>query len=404
MNLPDNAASHGSPGPCRGPRGASTRRRRLSWNNAGFCGGVGRPQHFRPRQTRNMARVSSDPLAVIAAPAPRVDAGVAVEIAREYYGLTVTARELISERDRNFHLASDDGRAFVLKIANAAEDPAVTDFQVRALLHIAARDRGIAVPEVVAALDGRHAFTLDTADGPHIARLVTFLDGIVMRSRPVSLGLSENFGRYAARLGQALAGFTHPQATHSLLWDMRQAGRVRDLVDTIDDDGLRHRVTACLDGFLEKILPRFPELRSQVVHNDMNPDNVLLHPQDATRVAGVIDFGDMVSAPLVVDIAVAASYLRKLDGDPLTYVAAFIGAYHAETPLTDDEITLVFDLIRVRLAMTAAILHWRLAERGADDPYLGGSTPSESTAGRFLAVLDEVAEKRGRRGLLQPLL
>ena len=331
---------------------------------------------------------AADPLAVIAAPAPPVDAGQAVELARRYYGLSATARELVSERDRNFRLDADDGRSFVLKIANAAEDPVVTDFQVRALLHIAAQKAGIAVPEVVPTRDGAYSFLLDTPAGPHVTRLVTWLDGVVMRSRPVTAALARHFGEYAGRLGRALADFRHPAADHSLLWDMRQVGRVRQLVGYITDEALRRRVGRCLDRFLEHHLPQFPAMRSQVVHNDLNPENVLLAQDDATQVAGVIDFGDMVASPLIVDVAVAASYLRKFDGDPLDYIREFVAAYQAVTPLESRELAIALDLVRVRLAMTTAILHWRLAERGPDDPYLSGASASESTAARFLEHLE----------------
>jgi Ser/Thr protein kinase RdoA (MazF antagonist) len=259
----------------------------------------------------------ADPLAVIAGPPPPVDARQAVEVARQYYGLSASARELVSERDRNFRLQTDDGRSFVLKIANAAEDAVVTDFQVRALLHIAAQKADLAVPEIVPTRDGEHAFLLDTAAGPHVTRLVTWLDGVVMRSRPVTPALARHFGSYAARLARALAEFRHPGADHSLLWDMRRAGRVRELTAYIGDEELRRLVADRLDRFLERQLPLFPALRSQVVHNDLNPENVLLAADDDSRVAGVIDFGDMVASPLVVDVAVAASYLRKFDGDPL---------------------------------------------------------------------------------------
>lgn len=350
-----------------------------------------------------MTNAPADPLAVIAAPAPPVDAAAAVRIAREHYNLSAEARELVSERDRNFHLVSDDGRAFVLKIANAAEHPGVTDFQVRALLHIAAHNTGIAVPEVVPTRDGCYAFELETGAGPHVTRLVTFLDGVVMRSRPLTTVLARNFGGYAARLGSALRGFEHASAGHALLWDMQRVERVCDLVECIEDAALRARVSACLDDFLETILPRFAGLRAQVVHNDLNPDNVLLEAHDASKVAGVIDFGDMLSAPLIVDVAVAASYLRAFDGDPLRYIRAFVEAYHAVVPLEREEIALLPNLVRVRLAMTTAILHWRLGERGPDDPYLGGAASSESTAARFLARLDELPETRGGTAF-QPLL
>lgn len=330
---------------------------------------------------------AADPLAVIAAPPPPVDLRQAVEIARRHYGLSARARELVSERDRNFRLQTDDSRSFVLKIANAAEEPVVTDFQVRALLHIAARKTDIAVPEVVPTRDGAHSFLLDTESGPHVTRLVTWLDGVVMRSRPVTAPLARHFGGYAARLGRALAGFRHPAEDHSLLWDMRRVGRVRELTHYIGDDELRRRVSHCLDRFLEQQLPQFAGLRSQVVHNDLNPENVLLAADDDSRVAGVIDFGDMVASPLIVDVAVAASYLRKFDGDPLDYVREFVAAYETVTPLEPVETGLLLDLVRTRLAMTTAILHWRLAERGPDDPYLGGAAASESTAARFLARL-----------------
>lgn len=335
----------------------------------------------------------ADPLAVIATPAPTADVGTAVDVARRYYGLEVTARELVSERDRNFHLVSEDGRAFVLKITNAAEDPVVTDFQVQALLYIAARRMDVAVPEIVPTLDGRHSFLLETGSGAHVTRLVTWLDGVIMRSRPLTTALARDFGGYAARLGRALAGFEHPGADHSLLWDMRRVGRVRELVQHVDDPALRRLVGDCLDRFLEQHLPRFPRLRSQVVHNDLNPENVLLAPDDDTRVVGVIDFGDMVASPLIVDVAVAGSYMRKFDGDPLEHVREFVAAYRAVTPLERQELDLLLDLVRVRLAMTTAILHWRLAARGPEDPYLSGATTSESSAGRFLALLEP---KRGR--------
>ena len=51
------------------------------------------------------------------------------EIAQEWYGLMVTAHVLPSERDQNFKLCTEDGRAFVLKIANGEEDPLLLEAQ-----------------------------------------------------------------------------------------------------------------------------------------------------------------------------------------------------------------------------------------------------------------------------------
>ena len=79
---------------------------------------------------------------------------------REHYGLRVECRQLVSERDQNFHLTTaDNGREFVLKIANSAEDPQVTHCQIEALLHlqdeISAAALSVRVPELLMTRDGR---------------------------------------------------------------------------------------------------------------------------------------------------------------------------------------------------------------------------------------------------------
>lgn len=342
---------------------------------------------------------TADPLQVIAVEAPRFSVDDAVRIAAEHYGLAVTARELVSERDRNFHLRSTDGRKFVLKVANSAEDPRVTDFQVQALRHIEAGRIEIATPRVVPTLDGRLSFELRSEAGSHVTRLVTWLPGILLAGQPLTAALCRNLGIYAAKLGRALRGFDHPGSNPSLIWNMHEAARVRELTPCVADAVLRARVNECLERFEAKLLPRFGSLRTQVVHNDLNPENVLLDPDDVARVAGVIDFGDMNRSPLIVDVAVAASYMREFQGNPLTRIASLIAGYHSVTPLDREEIDLVFDLIRVRLATTVAVLHWRLAARGADDPYLNNSVSAESTAGRFLEILDAIPGEHARQAL-----
>ena len=342
-----------------------------------------------------MRSVNSDPLRVIATAAPPFSERDAVAIASRHYGLSASAKELVSERDRNFHLVAADGGEFVLKIASSAEDPLVADFQIQALRHIESQGAEVATPRIVPALDGRLSLDLSSSAGTHVARLVTYLPGTLLAGRGVSAELCRNLGCYAAKLGQALRGFEHPGSNQSLIWDMNQAPRVREIARYIPDIEVRARVAAWIDRFEAQVLPSFPSLRSQVIHNDLNPGNVLLDPRDGTRVVGVIDFGDMVRAPLVVDAAVTASYMRDLQGDPLAPIAVFVGAYHSVTPLERREIDLIFDLVCVRLSTTVSVLHWRIAERGASDPYLNGS--AESTAATFLEKLSRIPPEHVRR-------
>jgi hypothetical protein len=344
---------------------------------------------------------NTDPFRVIAAEPPRFSAGDAVRIAHEHYGLVVTASELVSERDRNFRLRASDGREFVLKIASGAEDRVVTDFQVQALKYIEARGADIATPRIVPTLDGRSSFELQSGSGPHVARVVTFLPGVLLAGQPLTPELCRNFGIYAAKLGQALRGFEHPGSNPSLIWNMQEAPRAIELAHHIPDPLLREQVVTCLGRFTTELLPLFPTLRTQVVHNDLNPENVLVDAGDRSRIAGVIDFGDMTEGPLVADVAVAASYMREFEGNPLARIAGFVAAYHSVTPLERREIDLIYDLILVRLATTVLVLHWRIAARGADDPYLNNSVSAESTADRFFEILAAIPPEHARQTLRQ---
>ena len=187
----------------------------------------------------------------------------------------------------------------------------------------------------------------------------------------------------------ALEDFAHSGDRQSLLWDMQRAGDLQQLTHYIDRNGSRRAVERCLDDFERNALPVLSGLSSQVIHNDLNPGNVLLTHGDPPDVAGVIDFGDMLRAPVIVDVAVAASYLRRFDGDPLASIVAFVGGFHSVRPIGNDDTNILYDLVRTRLATTITILYWRMAARGPGDEYLD-KVMAESTAERFLERIDTI--------------
>lgn len=331
---------------------------------------------------------------VVASGPPAFTLQQSVEIARDYYDLKVTAAALVSERDQNFRLTAENSKRYVLKIANTLEDPVVTDFQIQALLHIQAKDDALIItPTVLPTTSGEYSLVLEAEGRSHVVRLVSHLEGKPLGAVEVDASLARDLGRYLARLGRALSDFSHPGADHSLLWDIKQAASLRGILQHIGDGDIRGLAIRTLDNFESKILPVFDSLRWQVIHNDMNPDNVLMDDSTNPRIAGVIDFGDMVRSPLIVDVAVAASYLRTLDGNPLTLIAEFLAGYHGEEPLSRLEIDVLHDLIKVRLMTTVSILSWREWSRGADDEYLQAAATVETTAALFLRKMAEIPDE-----------
>src|SRR5690349_15569595 len=97
--------------------------------------------------------------------AHRVTEAEAARLAREIYGLEGSARALPGEYDDNFHLATADGRAFVLKVMHPARERSFIDMQCQALAHIAGRAPQLLLPRVLPNRSGELFSEITCADG-----------------------------------------------------------------------------------------------------------------------------------------------------------------------------------------------------------------------------------------------
>lgn len=332
----------------------------------------------------------------IATPPPPVEAAAALELAGRHYGIEASARPLTSERDANFLLTATDGSRFVMKIANAAEDRQATAFQIAALLHV--ESAGLPLPRIRRTLDGASSFDLDTEQGSHTVRLVSFLDGILLEDIGQSVQLARCLGKLLGRVDRVLEPFRHPGETQAVLWDINRAGELARFLPLVADADARRLVTRVLEDFEIRVRPLLDELPWQVIHNDANPANVLASPK-GDDIAGIIDFGDMLRAPRIFELAVAGAYQRAFDDDPLALVAPLVSGYASAMPVADAEIEVLPALIRTRLAATVLILEWRRSLRGAGDDYLTAALESERTALPFLRRLDELGDERATAAL-----
>lgn len=303
--------------------------------------------------------------------APPEFSGAAVnEVLRESYAINGSLSRQDSERDLNYHVRSDDGREYVFKIANRAEVPGVTDFQIAALLHLEQAAPELPVPRVISTARGQTSITVADDQGrPHTVRLLSWLDGIPLREARFGPRMIRQLGDLLARLGQALQGFEHPASDYPLLWDIRQATHLDSQLGMIPDPDLRTLCSQRLTDFADRLQPALSRCRWQVIHNDLNRGNVLVNP-DGGEISGIIDFGDIVKSALVIDVAVAAAYLCKKGDEALDDVLEFLRGYHVVNPLEDSELDLLPDLICMRNVETIVIAHWRASCHPENSEYI----------------------------------
>ena len=297
----------------------------------------------------------------------------AVALVRECYGFEASAARLSGERDENFRISATDGAEYVLKVANPAEDAGLGELPAAALLHIGRVDPGFPCPRVVRDReDNTRVHFIDQDGVQRTAYLLTYLPGKLLgHSADRSVQQRIACGRTAGRLARALAGFGHPAAHRAVVWDVRHTSYVTRLLEQLPQLPCRGEAAALLMRIVPVIDAQLPQLRAQVLHNDMNPLNILVEPTDETRVTGVIDFGDITHTALIADVAVAAAELIPGDsrnaGEACESVCDVARGYHEGVPLLPQELAILGTLVAARLVMNVVVHEWHVHHNRAND-------------------------------------
>ena len=343
---------------------------------------------------------------VLEHPAPACNSDGAFGLAKSwmYLDKSTTITPLVSERDRNFLVSTNEEKA-ILKISNHKEERGVLEFQTDALLHLQ-ETTSLNLPKAKKNIDGEYLLQKDVGGEDCYVRMVSYLEGTPLDdvraeiSDPRELHLS--MGIFLAKLGKGLDGFSHPNENHRLLWDVSQTEKLFDLLGNIQDEQKRKMAEHALMYFQNNTKEPLSKQRKQVIHNDMNPDNILVAKHRPSSVIGMIDFGDMLLAPLINDLAVACAYEAIKEGSLFGGSKHLLFGYHNENNLLDDEIILLPMLVYNRIAMSLIISEWRASKHPENKEYILGNI--DKTWSVFEGIKEEKLQKIGTElcKLVQP--
>ncbi|MCF8224142.1 MAG: aminotransferase class III-fold pyridoxal phosphate-dependent enzyme [Bacteroidales bacterium] len=293
--------------------------------------------------------------------------------AEENYGISVISQELDGERDQNFLLEAEEGIKYVLKVINPDEDESFVSAQAELLAFLNSKT-GL-VPELIRDKSGNIESAISGEGGQkYIARLVTYLQGCTMGLlNAKNHELILDFGKKAGTLDSILVKYYDDRFKRNFKWDLAIfEDVVSDLRGLIDDDVALGFVDNTLEEYRSILLPRAGKLRKSLVHNDLNDHNIIISSKSGPdkgkpRIAGFIDFGDMLYSYTVADAAVAMAYLMLEEDDPLQAAVTFLEGYTQSFSLKEDELAVLFTMAKMRLVISICMAAGQKKERPGDE-------------------------------------
>ncbi|MEO6682983.1 MAG: aminotransferase class III-fold pyridoxal phosphate-dependent enzyme [Ginsengibacter sp.] len=274
----------------------------------------------------------------------------------ENYNLQVEVSSLNGYDEQNFLLKSNTGKKYILKIATDDHGEDLLNAQVEMLQYLSGKFSAGSFPQVLSNVNNHPITSIEREGNSFHLRILTFLEGSFWAEQnayPQELYLG--LGQFLGEMDAALKGFSQIALHRLYEWDISTAAQAGKKLDFIKNDENRRIASYFLLQFEMEVLPQIPFLRHAYIHNDANDYNVLIRDG---KVAGLIDFGDVIYSALVNNLAIACTYAMLHTKDPLQAAANIVRGYHEKYPLTEKEMELLYYCIAARLCISVTQSAW----------------------------------------------
>ena len=272
------------------------------------------------------------------------------ELLQTHYGINGTIKVLEGYDELNFLVHTNDDKKYIVKIANASHVFSFVEAQAKILAHLANTSIANYFQYPLLNTNGSAITYLQKEDTSYCMRVLSFLEGTfwyeLNNHTPL---LYTSLGNFLGSMDKALQNFSDPSMHREYTWDISNTLTARYKLDAIIDPEKRRMVGYFLQQFETIVAPKIYSLRKGYVHNDANDYNVLT---DGEKVTGLIDFGDMVYTTIINNVAVACTYAMLDQQDPIAAASLVIKGYHAQYPLEEKELDILYYLIAGRLCIS----------------------------------------------------
>lgn len=269
----------------------------------------------------------------------------------------------LSGENQNYLIQTEAGERYVFKLADETVTSEMIDLEYQAVEHLIVSGMAIDLPRVIPTCSGGIEGQHQCLDGAHLrGRLLEFVGGTPWYElgTPRDQQLRD-LGSLLGRVDWALSELDHSAAHRTHRWDLTAAAQHRSKISLVHDLQQRRIVEWMFNFYAACALPNLANLPHSLIHADANDENLILR---AGKVSGLLDFGDCIYNPTIVELAITLAYALLDQADPMKSGAEVVAGYHRVRPLSDAELYVLFPLICGRLCTIVTIA----AERRQIDP------------------------------------
>ena len=302
---------------------------------------------------------------------------------QQYNLLGSKVTPMVGYDSTNFKV-EDAGKKYVLKRYPAHGENLEMLLAENALLQFLSATHPNKFPTPICNMKGEEITLIKENNKVFAYRMLTFLEGTFLGEMELTPRVLESFGQFMAQLDLTLMPYRSLVLKgKQTSWDITHLHLSKKYLEYIPDPGDRKLVSYYMLQFKEEVEDQLPHLRHSLIHNDGNEWNVLA---DGEKIRGLIDFGDMVYAPLVNEVVVSLTYLMMGKDDPLSFVLPFLKHYHSLLPLEEKELSLLYYLIAARLCVSVCHSAYHKKQQPGNDYLVVSEKPAWELLRKWLTL------------------
>ena len=310
-------------------------------------------------------------------------------LVEQHFKIVGSVKPLVSDRDQNFLINSLQGD-FIFKISNSMENKDVLKMQNNAIRHIKDNDIDIELTYPQVSNNGDKIIEIKKNNVTFFVRLLKYIDGTFLKDIDYNKNLLFRLGNFLGRFDLALAGYDHPAAHRSFVWNVLSVNELSILINKNRND--KKIINHYLNLFNNEVLSHDDHLKKAIIHNDGNDHNIIINTNG--KISGIIDYGDMTYSYRASEPAVCMAYVAIEEENPFPFIASILKGYNEVNPLNKYELNSIIYLMCIRLciSITMAVYRKKLFPK---NEYL---IVSEMKSRKFLKnMLDEDLNKWSNR-------